>query len=504
MSASLESNSQRCGLFDEDFLNPSPASHVSYHDATLQALDVLRRAWPQNPYSGGRPAELADLLRRELLPARGLPLSEVLDGVAQIVEHSIAPSHPNVMAHLHCPPLITALAAEVILSALNQSMDSFDQAPAATIVEQMVVRMLRTTASLPDGADGVFTAGGSQSNYMALLLARDACIESRLGWDTRARGLPREAHRLRILCSEEAHFTVEKSAIQLGLGTDSVIRVAVDDGFRMRPGDLSKKLAELQSQNLIPMAVVATAGTTDFGSIDPLPEIAEIVRNAGVWLHVDGAYGGALLFSRHRGLLRGIELADSFSIDFHKLLWQPISCAALLLRDARQFRFLEMHSDYLNPENHEELGIPDLVTRSVLTSRRFDALKVWMTFQTLGWEKLSAMIDRTMELAQYAARTIRETEHLELLHDPQISCVVFRYLPCDPGGDANALNAAIRRSLFEEGRAVIGHTRVRGKQCLKLTILNPCVTAQMISDLLQETQSAGARAEAKARQTIGT
>jgi L-2,4-diaminobutyrate decarboxylase len=368
----------------------------------------------------------------------------------------------------------------------------------------MVVRMLRTEAALPNGADGVFTAGGSQSNYLALLLARDACIESRLGWNAKTRGLPQDAHRLRILCSEEAHFTVEKSAVQLGLGTDSVIRVGVDDGFRMRPDDLSRKLAKLQSQNLIPMAVVATAGTTDFGSIDPLPEIAELARAAGTWLHIDGAYGGALLFSgRHRGLLRGIELADSFSIDFHKLLWQPISCAALLLRDARQFRFLEMHSDYLNPESHQEQGIPDLVTKSVLTSRRFDTLKVWMTFQMLGREKLGAMIDRTVELAQYAAKTVREINNLELLHDPQLSCVVFRYLPCNVGANANALNTTIRRSLFDEGRAVIGHTRVHGKQCLKLTILNPCVTEQMISDLLNEIQRTGASAEMKSRQRSG-
>ena len=134
--------------------------------------------------------------------------------------------------------------------------------------------------------------------------------------------------------------------------------------------------------------------------MDPLPEIAALARSAGAWLHVDAAYGGALLFShRHREKLEGIASADSVGIDFHKLFWQPIPASAFLLRDARHFELIELHADYLNPETHEEQGIPNLVTSSLLTTRRFDVLKLWLSFQMLGRRKLSAMIDRTMELA---------------------------------------------------------------------------------------------------------
>ena len=179
--------------------------------------------------------------------------------------------------------------------------------PWPRILEQKFVAWLTAEAGFPAGAGGTLTAGGTQSNYMGLLLARDAFLKSRFQWPAQKRGLPPEAARMRVLCSEVAHFTVEKSAAQLGLGTDAVVRVAVDDEFRMRPESLRTALDEMRDKNLLPFAIVATAGTTDFGSVDPLPEIAALAQSAGAWLHVDAAYGGALLFSqRHRDKLEGI------------------------------------------------------------------------------------------------------------------------------------------------------------------------------------------------------
>jgi L-2,4-diaminobutyrate decarboxylase len=402
------------------------------------------------------------------------------------VQNSIALTHPRTAAHLHCPPLLAALGAEVVIAALNQSMDSFDQAPIATIVEQKLVRWLSREVGFPETADGTFTTGGSQSNYMALLLARDAFLQKQWNWSAQRSGLPVEAHKLRILCSEVAHFTVEKSASQLGLGTDSVVRVAVDDQFRMDPRGLRDSLQSLSAQGLLPMAVVATAGTTDFGSIDPLPEVAKLVQSAAAWLHVDAAYGGALLFSSiHRDKLQGIENADSISIDFHKLFWQPIPCSVFVLCDASHFELIKLRADYLNPEGHEEEGIPNLVTNSLLTTRRFDALKLSISFQALGRQKLAAMIDRTVELACHAAQSIRNTRELELVCEPQLSTVVFRYRSSRSDLDADKINAAIRQQLFEQGTAVIGHTRVRNRQCLKFTCMNPMTSDAELDQLIQ-------------------
>lgn len=479
-------------MFERYFLSGSPESTEAYREAVRQAAGAVVNGMPGRPYSGRSPGELEALLAGEICPARGLGWEAVLRRVETVIRNSVQVSHSHTAAHLHCPPLIPALAAEVVISALNQSMDSFDQAPSATMLEQSLIDWLRGLVGLPAAASGTFTAGGTQSNYMGLLLARDAYSHARLGWSVQERGLPPEAGAWRILCSEVAHFTVEKSAAQLGLGTASVVRVPVDDQFRMCPEALASTLRRLRAEGLRPIAIVATAGTTDFGSIDPLPEIASLARRSDAWLHVDAAYGGALLLSdRHRSQLAGIEAADSVSVDFHKLFWQPISCGAFLLRDAGHFDRIRLHAEYLNPESHQEMGIPDLVTRSILTTRRFDALKLWVCLQALGRETFGAMIDHTLDLAKQTAAAIREDPRLELVHPPTLGCVLFRYRPEDQAVDADGLNEAIRHRLLEAGTAVIGHTRVRGESCLKLTLMNPCARLDHIRDLLSQAVDSG-------------
>ena len=477
-------------MFETDFLTPTHGT--AYRDAVAKAVDTLLAALPSQAYSGKSAAELATLLKSDILPATGSGIDEAISRLCPVIANSIVLTHPNTIAHLHCPPLIASLAAEVVVSALNQSMDSFDQAPAATMLELAISRWLCDEAGLPAGSDAIFTSGATQSNFMGLLLARDSCIASRWQWSVQRRGLPPQANRLRFLCSEAAHFTVAKSASQLGLGTDAVITVPVDDDYRMIPGELSKSLRRLKDDDLIPAAIVGTAGTTDFGSFDPLSEIALLAREAGAWFHVDAAYGSALLLSqRHRGLLRGLDQADSIGMDFHKNFWQAISCGAFLLRDSTQFRHLEVHADYLNPETDDGFGIPNLVNKSLATTRRFDALKLWLSFQALGREKLGQMVDRTIELAAHAAAFIRNHPALELLHNPQYGCVVFRYRPAGADSDSDALNPALRQKLFERGIAVIGHTRVRGRQCLKFTCMNPTVSEKDIEDLLREIVAQG-------------
>ena len=252
-----------------------------------------------------------------------------------------------------------------------------------------------------------------------------------------------------------------------------------------------------RAAGLLPMAIIATAGNTDFGSIDPLPEIASLAQSAAAWLHVDAAYGGALLFSaHHRARIAGIEAADSLGLDFHKLFWQPIPCSAFLLRDPRHFDSIKLYADYLNPELHQDAGIPNLVTTSLLTTRRFDALKLWISFQTLGRAQLGSMIDRTIELAEHAAAVIRKTPKLELMCDPQLSTVVFRYVPSRPGKDSDLINATLRQRLFDRGLAVIGHTRVRNSQCLKFTCMNPTIANSQMEGLIRTITDEAAEIEA--------
>jgi L-2,4-diaminobutyrate decarboxylase len=485
-------------VFESEFLTATQSSKDQYQRLVSQVTQTICTALPNAPYVGHKASALTDLVSADFLPEAAASPEPIAAILRTIVSNSVNVNHPYTAAHLHCPPLLAALAAEVVTSALNQSMDSFDQAPIATVVEQKMIRWLCGQARLPASAGGTFTTGGSQSNYMGLLLARDAFLHKHWNWSAQKSGLPPDARRLRIFCSDVAHFTVEKAASQLGLGTDAVVRVAVDERFRMNAAALRDSLVAAQSAGLLPLAIVATAGTTDFGSVDPLPEVALLAKGAGAWLHVDAANGGALLFSaQHREKLAGIEAADSLSIDFHKLFWQPIPCSTFLLRDTRHFDSIRLYADYLNPELHEDDGIPNLVTTSLLTTRRFDALKLWISFQALGRTQLAAMIDRTIELAEHTARIVRETRHLELICDPQLSTVVFRYVPARADTDSDGLNATLHQRLFDRGLAVIGHTRVRNRQCLKITCMNPAVTNSQMQELISTIVDQGMNLEAE-------
>lgn len=396
-------------------------------DALRAAGDLLAEAAAarSGPYSGASPRELAKAAAGvEPFPEEGAGLDAALAGLGRLsLRHGVDPGHPACAAHLHCQPLAAAVAADALAAATNQSLDSWDQAPVATHLEQRLVAGLAARVGWEAGAaGGVMTSGGTQSNLMGLLLARDAAA-GRAGRDAAADGLGPDAGRWRVLCSELAHFSLGRAAALLGLGTRAVQTIGVDGGRRLRPDELDRALDRMDAAGEVPVALVATAGTTDFGSIDPLPALAERAAAAGLWLHVDAAWGGGLLFSdRHRGLLEGIEAADSVAVDFHKLLWQPAGCGAFLVRDRARLAPIEVTVPYLNPDPPagwpEEWRMPHLVGRSLATTRRFAALGPLLSFQAVGRRAVGELVDRTLELAVHAAAAVEAEPALELTARP--------------------------------------------------------------------------------------
>ncbi|HEX8834172.1 MAG TPA: pyridoxal-dependent decarboxylase, partial [Abditibacteriaceae bacterium] len=259
------------------------------------AQNVLREhcATQPQPYSGASPAEIDSGLDNFVIcPENSEELGSVLHRVgAAIVRHGVVVSHPACIAHLHCAPLIPALAAELLISATNQSMDSWDQSAAATHLEERMVDWMCDLYGYGAAGSGTFTSGGTQSNFMGMLMARDWYARKHLNWNIQEQGLPPEATRFRILCSTASHFTIRQAAALLGLGEQAVVAVETDASSRLDPIALEREIARLKQENLLPIALVATAGTTDFGSIDPMPEMAECARTHGLWFHVDAAYG---------------------------------------------------------------------------------------------------------------------------------------------------------------------------------------------------------------------
>lgn len=382
--------------------------------------------------------------------------------------------HPRYLAHLNCPVVIPAVLGEAVLSAVNSSLDTWDQSAGGTLIERRLVDWTAARIGLGPAADGVFTSGGSQSNLQALLLAREEAKSDDLG-------------RLRILTSEASHFSVRKSAKLLGLGPDSVITVPVDHDKRMRTVALAHELERCTGDGLVPMAVVATAGTTDFGSIDPLPEIAELCARYGVWMHVDAAYGCGLLASlKHRDRLDGIERADSVTVDYHKSFFQPVSSSALLVRDAATLRHATYHADYLNPRRMAQERIPNQVDKSLQTTRRFDALKLWLTLRTMGADGIGRLFDEVCDLAREGWRLLAADPRYDVVVEPTLSTLVFRYVPAavtDPAAIDHA-NLHARKALFASGDAVVAGTKVAGRHYLKFTLLNPETTTADIAAVL--------------------
>jgi len=472
----------------------TPAALSAHVAAVLDALDDACRG-RGGPLPAGGPSVVAERVAAacdgDVLPATGVGEAAALRDLTNVLASGSAdPADPYCAGHLHCPPLAVAVAAEVAVAALNQSLDSWDQAPAASALEGLVVQALAGLAGYaPAAAGGVMTSGGTESNLMGLLFARDAAVKRAVGADASTAGIAVAGGRLRVLCSEFAHFSVQRNAALLGIGERSVVPVPVDSAHRMDPNALAAILAAMRADGLIPAAIVATAGTTDLGSIDPLPQIAALAREHAAWLHVDAAYGGGALFStRLSPLLEGIEAADSIALDLHKLGWQPVPAGAFLTREAAAFGPLTRQVAYLNPADDEDDGYVSLLGKSLRTTRRADAFKLAVTFRALGRQGLGALVDACHDLAVYAADAIAAHPSLELTAPPVLTTVVFRYR----AGDASdEVNARLRRALLRAGQAVIGRTEIGGRIHLKLTLLDPYATRADVDALLDLVVAAG-------------
>jgi diaminobutyrate-2-oxoglutarate transaminase/L-2,4-diaminobutyrate decarboxylase len=296
---------------------------------------------------------------------------------------------------------------------------------------------------------------------------------------------------MRIICSDKSHFTVQKSASLMGLGERSVVLVKTNVQGQIDVAELQLTIDALKAQDLLPFAVVGMAGTTDHGAIDDLEAVVNIAREAGCWSHIDGAYGAALQLSeQHKGRLKGIELADSVSVDFHKLFYQTISCGALLIKDKANFNTLLHHADYLNREGDE---LPNLVDKSIATTKRFDALKLFMTMKAVGEKQLGAFYDYLLSLTQQVAEKINVNSHFELCCTPLLSTVLFRLSPDLQGelsdSEFNQLHQTLRLQLLTSGEAIIAETKVDGQLVLKFTLLNPCLTLNDFDALIAKIEN---------------
>ena len=422
---------------------------------TLEGLPG-ERAFPRT--SGEETAAAFD----QPLPRTGLGAA-ALEALEQVIAHSRPPG-PRFFGYVLGSGEPVGAVADLLASVLNQNVTAWRSAPAAVTIERVVVRWLAEAIGCP-GFSGSLTGGGSSANLMGLAMAREAVA-------------PANAEGVRpggtVYASSEVHLSVPRAVALLGLGHRAVRQVPVDEAFRMRIPELERAIREDLAAGCCPIAVVASAGTVNTGAIDPLADVAAVARRHGLWMHVDGAYG-ALAALAVPGALAGLELADSISLDAHKWLYQPLDCGCLLYREPVRARAAFSHAgDYTRSLLQDPVERFAFFDESLELSRRFRALKLWLSLRFHGLQAFADSIRTDLDLARRLAEAIDGRPELERLAPVSLSAVCFRHRGngSRPDAELNRLNQELLLRVNRRGRVFLSNATLLGRFALRACFVN--------------------------------
>jgi len=375
--------------------------------------------------------------------------------------------HPAFFAYFPANSSPPSVIAEMLTATLGAQCMSWQTSPAATELEQRVMMWLRTMLGLPENFEGVIQDTASTATLCAILSARERAT----GFRGNQSGLPGEG-ALTVYCSSECHSSIEKDVMVAGLGRDNLRKIGVDENFAMRPNALEHAILDDVAAGKTPVAVVAAIGTTGSSAIDPLPQIAEICVRHGVWLHVDAAWAGsALVLPEHRGMIEGIEHADSFVFNPHKWLFTNFDCSAYFVREPEiLLRTLSILPEYLKTRegdavrNYRDWGVP--------LGRRFRALKLWFVIRSYGVSGLRERIRGHIEMAHRLAREIEASDDFEMMAPTPLALLCLRYHPpgLDDGDQLDDLNERVLESVNDSGAAYLTHTRLNDQFAIRFSI----------------------------------
>ncbi len=444
--------------------------HISSEDFHVLAAKVVELAAEWISGQEGRaifPATSGEICERLFsleLPRRGMGM-EALAGLRDVMAHSRA-QNGRFYGYVQSPGEPVAALGDLLASVVNQNMTAWRSSPAGVTIERTVVRWLAEAVGCRSFF-GTLTGGGSAANLMGLTMAREAKIPAN---ERGLRGSPPGA----IYASEEVHMAVPKAIAMIGIGRENLRTVRCDSAYRMIAAELDQVIRRDKAQGVLPIAVVASAGTVNTGAIDPLREIAEIAHAHGAWLHIDGAYG-ALASIAAPAKFDGLALADSLSLDPHKWMYQPLDCGCLLYRDleiARQtFKYTGEYAKQLSSDPIEGFAFFE---ESIELSRRFRALKLWLSWRYHGLEAFREAIVRDLQHAQRLAAAVSTCPELELCHGVELSAVCFRHRMKKEASEdkRNRFNTAVLKRLIARGRVYLSNAMLKGRFCLRACIVN--------------------------------
>jgi glutamate/tyrosine decarboxylase-like PLP-dependent enzyme len=397
--------------------------------------------------------------------------------------------HPRFFAYVPGPNNFVGAMADALVAGFNVFAGAWPVASGPAQIELVTIDWLRQLCGLPEGAGGLFTSGGSIANLTALTVAR----QLKLG-DDFARGV--------IYYSDQTHSSIDRGLRTIGIREEQIRRLASDDDLCLSVHELERHILADRAAGLLPFCVIANAGTTNTGAVDPLVELGELCRRESLWLHVDGAYGAAAVLSdKGRTLLRGIEYADSITLDPHKWLFQPFEIGCLLVRDRRVLRqTFHILPEYLrdSERDEEEVNFRDY---GIQLTRGFRALKLWMSLKLFGARAFRDAVAWGIELAEIAERELRSTGCWEIVTHACLGIVSFRYsLPKLSLRDADAITQALPEKMYADGFAMLSSTELKGRIALRLCTINPRTSAEDVKETVRRlTQLAHSQGELEGR-----
>jgi glutamate/tyrosine decarboxylase-like PLP-dependent enzyme len=452
--------------------------------------DYARSLDARRVTSDATPADLAQLFD-EPLPFEGSSADSLLEQFARnVIPHAMQIPSPRYYGLFNPTPLPIGVWADALASAINQNGAAWRNSPAASIIEARALRWLCELIGYDAKSFGTLTSGGSEANLIALKCARDRAADR-----ARDEGVRAASGDLVVYASEQAHYSLEKSVDILGLGRRALRKVATDERFHLRTDALRAELARDKAAGRIPCCIAGAAGATSTGIVDPLDELATIAVEHNCWFHVDAAYGGALAFSdKHRWRLRGIERADSVTIDPHKWMFVPFACGAVLTRDGGRILrdAFDITPEYLSEERERMGGTDadyDFFRYGQLGTRRFNALKIWMALKLLGARGYADIIERQIELTHYLAARIDELENFVRVGEVETAVCCFRFAPeaaRDLEDDRqDYLQRALQQRIEESGEAWLSTTVLHNRRALRVNINSFLTERRHVDDLVE-------------------
>jgi glutamate/tyrosine decarboxylase-like PLP-dependent enzyme len=412
----------------------------------------------------------------EPIPAGPVAEDELLEKLRPVIAESMNVAHPGYIGHMNSPPTTMSVVGDFVAAALSNNMLFHELSAVFTPMELALMRQFARLFGLGERGGGVLLGSGTMANLQALAVARNA----RLGVSERGVGALRKPPA--VLASEAAHASVRKAAMVLGLGSSAVVPVATDENSRLRPEALREEIAKARRGGREPFCVVATAGTTVTGNVDPLAESGEIARAHGLWYHVDAAYGGGLIFSEeHRRRLAGIEAADSITFNPHKWLYVSAGCAMALFRDMRG---MEAAFRVASPYAGGGDGVTNLGEITVHGSRRVEVLKLWMSLQHIGSRAYGQLVDESLRLTGYFRRRVEERAYLKAAGETDTNILCFRAAPARlDSARRDEWNLGLQARLLRERNVFLSCPPYRGARWLRTVLLNPHADEQSVDRL---------------------